>query len=53
LDFDETMRMVRHPEASEEQKRKLAEGLGKAKLILSKIPDQEIARAARERRDQG
>jgi len=37
---------------SEKQKQELLEGLLKAKLILSKIPDQEILRAVRESRSQ-
>jgi hypothetical protein len=39
-------------EIRQKQEQELLEGLGRAELILSKIPDQEIVRAVRESRQQ-
>jgi hypothetical protein len=46
------MRNALKAELSEMQKQELAEGVMKAKLILNKIPDQEIVRVVRESRSQ-
>jgi hypothetical protein len=39
-------------EIGQKQEQELLEGLRRARLILSKIPDQEIVRAVRESRNQ-
>lgn len=52
INVSETVRKALQEEIRRRQEEELAEGLKRAKVILSKVPDQAIVRAVRETRDQ-
>lgn len=52
INVSETVRKALQEEIRRRREEDLAEGLKKAKLILIKVPDQDIVRAVRETRDQ-